>query len=123
MLARSIRNTAAALTVAALSASTPLHLRWLVTARVITAVRGTITVGHIVDGDGYSSFPQRIPAMGLTGILPAIDLLPVLAALAFAYVGALNGEVTPNPRRITESAIRFTPTFDSAIADERHYHG
>ena len=35
--------------------------------------------------------------MGLTGILPAIDLLPVLAALAFAYVGALNGEADAKP--------------------------
>jgi hypothetical protein len=33
------------------------------------------------------------------------------------------GKLTPNLRRITESAIRFTPTFETAIADERHYHG
>jgi hypothetical protein len=57
MLARSIRNTAAALTVAALSASTPLHLRWLVTAGVITAVGGT-RLGTSWTGTGAAERPN-----------------------------------------------------------------
>lgn len=62
--------------------------------------------------------------MGLTGILPAIDLLPVLAALAFAYVGALNGEADAKPALYygigdpVNAYIR-----DGHRADERHYHG
>jgi len=125
MLARSIRNTAAALAVAALSASTAIALTPAM-ARHGWGHHGGWGHHHgwaHRDGDGYSSFPQRITSHGSHRHITSHRLITVLAALAFAYVGALNGEADAKPASYYESAIRFTPTFETAIADERHYHG
>jgi hypothetical protein len=90
MLARSNCNTAAALAVAALSASTAIA------PTPAMARHGWGHHGgwghhhgwaHRGRGTGTRRSRSVLPAMGLTGILSAIDLLPVLAALAFAYVG------------------------------------